>query len=85
MATIESIGSSTRIEGSQLTNRDIETLLGKLEMQSFDSRDEQEVAGYAEVMEILFQSWEHIPFNENHITQLHRDLLIHSAKDAHHR
>ena len=47
VATIESIGSSTRIEGSQLTDRQVETLLASLEIQSFDSRDEQEVAGYA--------------------------------------
>ena len=43
------------------------------------------MAGYAEVMELLFASWEHIPFNENHIQQLHRDLLRHSDKDTHHR
>lgn len=85
VATIESIGSSTRIEGSKLTDRAVETLLEKLETKSFTSRDEQEVAGYAEVMELLFSSWEHIPFNENHIAQLHRDLLSFSTKDERHR
>jgi len=85
VATIESIGSSTRIEGSKLTDSQVETLLAKLEIKSFESRDEQEVAGYAQVMELLFSSWEHIPFNENHIQQLHRDLLVHSTKDSHHR
>ncbi len=44
IATIESIGSSTRIEGSKLTDREVEHLLGKLEITSFASRDEQEVA-----------------------------------------
>ena len=83
VATIESIGSSTRIEGSKLTDRQVEALMAKLEIKSFKTRDEQEVAGYAEVMELLFSSWEHIPFNENHI--LHRDLLVHSNKDARHR
>ena len=85
VATIESIGSSTRIEGSQLTDSQVEALLANLEIKSFESRDEQEVAGYAQVMELLFSSWEHIPFNENHIQQLHRDLLAHSSKDERHR
>jgi hypothetical protein len=51
VATIESIGSSTRIEGSKLTDREVERLLGNLEIKRFSSRDEQEVAGYADVME----------------------------------
>lgn len=85
VATIESIGSSTRIEGSKLSNLAVEALLEKIELKSFASRDEQEVAGYAGVMELLFSAWEHIPFNENHISQLHRDLLAHSIKDERHR
>jgi Fic family protein len=71
VATIESIGSSTRIEGSKLTDRDVEHLLSRLEIRSFASRDEQEVAGYAEVMETVFQAWADIPVTENHIKQLH--------------
>ena len=51
VATIESIGSSTRIEGAKLSDREVEELLGRLERQDFISRDEQEVAGYAEVMD----------------------------------
>ena len=85
VATIESIGSSTRIEGSKLTNRDVEALLARLEIKSFATRDEQEVAGYAEVMELVFSAWEHIPFSENHIKQLHRDLLVYADKDVRHR
>lgn len=85
VATIESIGSSTRIEGSKLTDREVERLLSNLAIQSFDTRDEQEVAGYAELMDLVFSSWQDIPFNENHIKQLHQILLRHSAKDARHR
>jgi Fic family protein len=85
IATIESIGSSTRIEGSRLTDREVEQLLAKLEIKRFASRDEQEVAGYAEVMETVFQSWSDISLTENHIKQLHRDLLAHSEKDQRHR
>ena len=57
VATIESIGSSTRIEGSKLTDREVEKLLYKLEIKKFDSRDEQEVAGYAETMEMIFHAF----------------------------
>jgi Fic family protein len=85
VATIESVASSTRIEGSKLTNAEVDALLSNVKVRKFTTRDEQEVAGYAEVMELLFASWEHIPFNENHIQQLHRDLLQYSDKDAHHR
>jgi Fic family protein len=85
VATIESIGSSTRIEGSKLSDKDIERLLSNLAIKSFESRDEQEVAGYAETMEMVFAHARDIPFTENHIKQLHRDLLVHSAKDARHR
>src|SRR5712692_11583610 len=65
VATIESIGSSTRIEGSKLSDREIEKLLSNLEIKSFHTRDEQEVAGYAETMELIFQSWEAIALTEN--------------------
>jgi Fic family protein len=85
VATIESIGSSTRIEGSQLSDREVERLLANLEIQSFASRDEQEVAGYATVMETIFHAWQDIPLTENHIKQLHRDLLQFSGKDDRHR
>ena len=85
VATIESIGSSTRIEGSKLSDREVEKLLSNLEIKSFETRDEQEVAGYAELMELVFSSWQDIPFNENHIKQLHQTLLRHSKKDERHR
>ena len=85
VATIESIGSSTRIEGSKLTDREVERLLSNLEIKTFESRDEQEVAGYASVMEMVFSAWQDIPINENHIKHLHRDLLRYSQKDGHPR
>ena len=85
VATIESIGSSTRIEGSKLSDREVERLLSNLQIKTFTTRDEQEVAGYAEVMDLVFSSWQDITLTENHIKQLHRDLLVHSEKDAWHR
>lgn len=85
VATIESIGSSTRIEGSKLTDREVERLLGNLEIKRFSTRDEQEVAGYADVMETVFRAWSEIPITENYVKQLHRDLLRFSDKDERHR
>ena len=85
VATIESVGSSTRIEGAKLNNREVELLLSDLRSQSLATRDEQEVAGYAEVMHTISERWDAIPLTENHIKQLHRDLLAHAAKDERHR
>jgi Fic family protein len=85
VATIESIGSSTRIEGSRLSDREVERLLSNLQIKTFATRDEQEVAGYAELMDLVFSAWADIPVTENHIRQLHQTLLCYSEKDAWHR
>ena len=85
VATIESIGSSTRIEGAALTDLQVEELLDRLEKKSFVSRDEQEVAGYALVMDAVFESHSAIPLTENYIKQLHTMLLRYSTKDERHR
>lgn len=85
VATIESIGSSTRIEGSKLNDRDVGRLLSNIAIKQFETRDEQEVAGYAESMDLMFRAWEDIPFNENHIKQLHQILLQYSQKDERRR
>jgi Fic family protein len=84
-ATIESVGSSTRIEGVKLSDDEVERLLSGLDIQSFRTRDEQEVAGYHAVMELIFASWPEITLTQNHIRQLHRDLLQYSNKDERHR
>ena len=76
---------STRIEGSKLSDRDAEQLLSTLEIKSFGTRDEQEVAGDAEVMGLVFSSRHDIPFTENHIKQLHQILLCYAEKDTRHR
>ena len=85
VATIESVGSSTRIEGAKLSDAQVETLLSNLTSTSFKTRDEQEVAGYAEAMDLVFQSYEDLHITENHIRQLHQQLLRHSNKDERHR
>ena len=85
VATIESIGSSTRIEGAKLSDMQVETLLSNIKIRSFNTRDEQEVAGYAEAMDLVFQAFEELRLTENHISQLHQILLRHSEKDERHR
>lgn len=85
IATIESVGSSTRIEGSRLSDTQVAALLANLKTESFQSRDEEEVAGYAEAMNLIFDSWDVIPLTENHVHQMHRVLLQYSAKDERHR
>lgn len=85
IATIESVGSSTRIEGAKLTDEQVEKLLSKLEQKSFTTRDEQEVAGYADAMDMVFESHAQIALTENHIKQLHGILLKYSTKDEEHR
>ncbi len=85
VATIESVGSSTRIEGAKLTNEEVDRLLSGLEVRSFRSRDEQEVAGYAAAMELVFQSAPEMALAENHVKQLHGVLLTYSDKDERHR
>lgn len=85
VATIESVGSSTRIEGAKLTDTQVETLLSNLSATSFKTRDEQEVAGYAEAMDMVFHAYEDMAITENHIFQLHQTLLRHSSKDERHR
>ena len=85
VATIESIGSSTRIEGSKLSDKEVERLLRNIDIRFFKSRDEQEVAGYAEVMDMIFAHSDEIELTENYVRQLHRDLLKYSEKDSWHR
>ena len=85
IATIESVGSSTRIEGSKLTDSEVETLLSGLQTTSFKTRDEQEVSGYIDTMETLFESYQNLTVTENHIKQLHGILLNYSSKDDDHR
>src|ERR1039457_1041972 len=85
IATIESVGSSTRIEGSKLSDSEVEKLLYGLQTKSFASRDEEEVAGYADAMGMIFDGYEAITTTENHIKQLHGVLLNYSSKNQEHR
>ena len=85
VATIESVGSSTRIEGATLGDVEIERLLANIEIRSLATRDEQEVVGYADATQTVLAHWESIELTENHIKQIHLELLRYSTKDERHR
>jgi len=85
LATIESVGSSTRIEGARLSDAEVQKFLTNLRTESFRSRDEEEVAGYARVMETVQSAWEDLRLTAPILLQLHRDLLQYSSKDERHR
>lgn len=82
IATIESIGSSTRIEGATLTNREVQELLKDIKISKLKSRDEQKVIGYYEVLELIYNNYAEIGLSENYTKQLHQMLL--SNKDERH-
>ncbi|MFA5945702.1 MAG: Fic family protein [Patescibacteria group bacterium] len=82
---VTSTGASTRIEGSKLSDEDVEKFMRGLSLQKFTDRDKQEVQGYFELLENIFTSWKHIPFTEGVIKQLHRELLKYADKDERHR
>ena len=51
---ITSTGASNRIEGNQLSDKEVEKLYQNLRIQKFKTRDQQEVGGYLEFMEFIF-------------------------------
>ncbi len=85
IATIESVGSSNRIEGSKMSDAQIEELFSHINQTSFQSRDEEEVAGYADLINTIFDNYADIPLSENYIKQMHQILLRYSTKDERHR
>ena len=84
VSTIESIGSSNRIEGNRLSDTDVATVLANLSRKSFRSRDEEEVAGYAKLLNTIYESFTEIQITENYIKQLHQIMLSRVSKDIHH-
>jgi Fic family protein len=82
---VTSTGASTRIEGAKLSDEDVEKLMRGLRMQKFADRDKQEVLGYYELLDNVFNSWKHIPFSESTIKHFHKELLKYVKKDELHR
>jgi len=82
---VTSTGASTRIEGAHLADEDIEKLMRGISIQVFADRDKQEVRGYYELLQNIFNSWESLSFNENTIQHFHHELLKYVEKDQRHR
>ena len=82
---VTSSGASTRIEGAVLSDEDVRKLLGGLKVQKLTTRDEQEVVGYAELLENVFNAYTALKLNESTIKHFHKELLKYSEKDAKHR
>ncbi|MEK7255343.1 MAG: Fic family protein [Bacteroidota bacterium] len=85
VATIQSIGSSTRIEGSTLTDEEVEKLLRNIKITQFKTRDEQEVAGYFEALELILDQPQHIELSISNIKTLHNQLMKFNEKDVKHK
>ena len=82
---ITSTGASTRIEGAKLSDEDVEKLMRGIDIQKFTDRDKQEVKGYYELLENIFDSWKNLRFNESAIKHFHKELLKYVKKDEPHR
>ncbi|MBU0578666.1 Fic family protein [Patescibacteria group bacterium] len=82
---ITSTGASTRIEGSKLSDEDVEKMMRGISIQKFTDRDKQEVKGYYELLENVFNSWKTLRFNESTVKHFHQELLKHVDKDQRHR
>ena len=82
---ITSTGASTRIEGARLSDEDVEKLMRGIDIQKFTDRDKQEVKGYYELLENVFDSWKNLRFSESAIKHFHKELLKHVKKDETHR
>ncbi len=82
---ITSTGASTRIEGARLSDEDVEKLMKGISMQKFRDRDKQEVKGYYELLQNVFDSWKSINFSESTIKHFHKELLKYVDKDKLHR
>ena len=85
LATVASVGSSTRIEGVKMSDGEIEKLLKSVKLNKLEKRDEQEVVGYYDALQVILENYEDIELVERYIHQLHGILLKHSTKDETHK
>jgi Fic family protein len=85
LATIQSIGSSTRIEGSKLSDKQVQTLLEKIDITQIEDRDSQEVVGYYNALDIITESPKELRLTESTVKNLHNVLLKICDKDDWHR
>jgi len=85
IATVRSVGASTRIEGSRMSNEEVDALLNDFTIEKLVDRDAQEVAGYFEVLDLISESYKDIDITENGLKNLHNKLLKFSKKDEWHK
>lgn len=85
VATVRSVGASTRIEGSKLNDDEVQALIDKMQPHKLEERDVQEVIGYYEALDLISDSFKDIEITENNIRHLHNVLLKHSTKDEWHK
>lgn len=85
IATVRSVGASTRIEGSKLSDEEVEVLLNNIDITKISDRDSQEVVGYFEVFDLISESYALIDISESSIKNLHTLLLKYGTKDDWHR
>lgn len=85
IATVRSVGASTRIEGSKLSDQEVDILLKNMDISKLEERDQQEVVGYFEVLDLIDENYEHLPVSENGLKNLHNQLLKYSEKDQWHK
>lgn len=85
VATVRSVGASTRIEGSRLSDDEVEVLLKQIDITKLEDRDSQEVVGYFDALDFISETWSEIDISENHLKYLHQILLKHSQMDNWHR
>lgn len=75
IAKIQSTEASNAIEGILTTSTRIKQLVE--EKTTPKNRDEQEIAGYRDVLNIIHESFDVIPISQNYILQLHKILYSH--------
>lgn len=85
IATVRSVGASTRIEGSTMNNEEITVLLKQLDITKLEDRDSQEVVGYFETLDTISQSYQEITISESNLKSLHNLLLKYITKDQWHK
>ncbi|WPV69201.1 hypothetical protein [Chitinophaga sp. LS1] len=85
IATVRSVGASTRIEGSRMSDDEVKVLIDKLSVSKLEDRDSQEVAGYFNALDIISDSYEEMRVTESTIKSLHNILMKHSHKDEWHK
>ena len=85
IATVRSVGASTRIEGSSMSDEEVEVLLKEIDITKIVDRDSQEVVGYFETLDLISESHEDISITENSLKNLHNILMKYSKKDEWHK